>query len=102
MMNTGISKMASLSAELYREEHSDSPIISIELPNEGNLRSRTVVSRSRARPTGKYPSWKMGRMIQWESCNELNACRLLDANPRKKRCRYVEKSLSFVQSLRSA
>jgi hypothetical protein len=81
MMNTGINKMASLSAELYREEHSDFPIISIELPKEGKLRSRTVVSRSRARPTGKYPSWKMGRMIQWESGNELNACRLLDANP---------------------
>lgn len=56
-------------------------IISITPPEEGKLRSRKVVSRSRARATGKYPSWKMGRMIQWESINELNAFRLLDANP---------------------
>ena len=80
-MNLGILKTASLSADLYRKEHSGSPIISIELPKEGKLRSRSVVSRSRARPTGKYPSVKMGRMIQWESANELNACRLLDVNP---------------------
>lgn len=53
----------------------------ILLPKDGKFRSRTVVSRSRARGTGKYPSWKMGRMIQWESPNELNALRLLDADP---------------------
>jgi len=53
----------------------------IILPQDGKSRSRTVVSRSRARGTGKYPSWKMGRMIQWESPNELNALRLLDADP---------------------
>lgn len=53
----------------------------IILPQDGKFRSRTVVSRSRARGTGKYPSWKMGRMIQWESPNELNALRLLDADP---------------------
>lgn len=70
-----------LSADIYSEEHSDSPIISITFPEEGKLRSRTVVSRSRARATGKYPSWKMDRMIEWESCHELNAYRLLDANP---------------------
>lgn len=56
-------------------------ILEIVFPDNGRIRSRTVVSRSRARPTGKYPSWKMGRMIQWESHNELNAFRLLDANP---------------------
>lgn len=55
--------------------------VEIIFPEEGRLRSRTVVSRSRARPTGKYPSWKMARMIQWESPNELNALRLLDASP---------------------
>ena len=56
-------------------------IVEIEFPKDGRVRSRTVVSRSRARPTGKYPSFKMGRMIQWESNNELNAYRLLDATP---------------------
>jgi len=53
----------------------------LEYPEEGELRSRTVVSRSRARSTGKYPSWKMSRMIQCESLNELNLARLLDADP---------------------
>lgn len=56
-------------------------ILDISYPKPGKLRSRKVVSRSRARPTGKYPSWKMGRMVQWESVNELNAFRLLDASP---------------------
>jgi hypothetical protein len=60
--------------------NSPSKVISIEYPQEG-VRARRVVTRSRARPTGKYPSWKMGRMVQWESHNELNAYRLLDANP---------------------
>ena len=45
------------------------------------IRSRRVVTRSRVRPTGKYPSWKMRRMLQWESVNELNAFRLLDCDP---------------------
>lgn len=54
-------------------------LITIEFPE--TIRSRKVVTRSRARPTGKYPSWKMGRMLQWESIAELNAMRLLDADP---------------------
>lgn len=60
---------------------SPNAVISIDYPGAPALRARKVVSRSRARPTGKYPSWKMGRMVQWESHNELNAYRLLDANP---------------------
>lgn len=56
-------------------------VLEIIFPEDNKVRSRTIVSRSRARPTGKYPSWKMARMIQWESHNELNAFRLLDANP---------------------
>ena len=53
-------------------------IIAIEFPEA--IRSRKVVTRSRARPTGKFPSWKMGRMLQWESIAELNAMRLLDVD----------------------
>ncbi len=56
-----------------------SELITIEFPEA--IRSRKVVTRSRARPTGKVPSWKMGRMLQWESVPELNAMRLLDADP---------------------
>lgn len=56
-------------------------IISISFPRHPNIRSRKIVSRSKARPTGKYPSWKMNRMVQWESENELNAFRILDAHP---------------------
>lgn len=54
-------------------------ILSLDYPEHGKLRARKVVSRSKARATGKYPSWKMSRMIQWESIHELNAFRLLDA-----------------------
>jgi hypothetical protein len=56
-------------------------ITAIIFPIAGQLRSRRIVTRSRARGTGKYPSWKMGRMLQWESRNELNAFRLLDCCP---------------------
>lgn len=65
----------------YVVDRMNNPILEIAFPPEGTVRARRIVSRSRARPTGKYPSWKMGRMIQWESTNELNAYRLLDANP---------------------
>ena len=56
-------------------------VLEVVYPEGDKLRARRVVSRSRARPTGKYPSWKMQRMVQWESHNELNAYRLLDATP---------------------
>lgn len=59
----------------------ESPIVAIYPPPDRHIRTRKVVTRSRARPTGKYPSWKMGRMIEWESSHELNAVRLLDADP---------------------
>ena len=56
-------------------------ILSIEFPPVGEIRWRKIVRRSGMRPTGKYPSWKAKRMLQWESLNELNVFRLLDATP---------------------
>jgi hypothetical protein len=56
-------------------------VASIDFPKPGELRSRKVVSRSNARATGKYSSWKMDRMIQWESQNERNAFSLLECDP---------------------
>ncbi len=57
------------------------PNITINFPKDGKIRSRKVVKRSNARNTGKYPSYKMQRMLQWESVHESNAMRLLDADP---------------------
>lgn len=56
---------------------------SLEIEWAGNmgLRARKVVRRSNHRVTGKYPSWKMGRMMQWESTLERDAFYLLDADP---------------------
>lgn len=54
--------------------------LSISFPEQGNPRVRKVVTRSRARRTGKYPSWKMGRMVQWESGNEKTVFRTLDGD----------------------
>lgn len=59
----------------------DSDELALLHPDDGELRSRTVVSRSRARSTTKYPSWKMARMIQCESISESNVAHLLDADP---------------------
>lgn len=57
------------------------PKVQINFPQDGKIRSRKVVKRSNARNTGKYPSWKMQRMMQWESVHEGNAMRILDATP---------------------
>lgn len=57
------------------------PKVVIHFPQDGKIRSRKVVKRSNARNSGKYPSWKMQRMMQWESVHEGNAMRMLDADP---------------------
>lgn len=57
-------------------------ILRIVFSSAEQVRSRRVVTRSRFRPTAKYSSWKMERMLQWESMNELNAFRVLDCDPR--------------------
>jgi hypothetical protein len=59
-----------------------SAVTSITFPSIGQLRSRKVVTRSQSRSKGKYPSFKMGRPLQWESFGELNAFRLLDCDPK--------------------
>lgn len=56
-------------------------VLEIRFPENGKLMSRKVVKRSNARNSGKYPSWKMNRMMQWESPHERNALYLLDASP---------------------
>ena len=56
------------------------PIIAILPPSKGKVRTRKVVKRSNARATGKYFSWKVQRMIQWESIHELHAFHMLDAD----------------------
>lgn len=61
------------------------------------VRCRRVVTRSRSRSTGKYPSWKMGRMIQWESLNELHAFRLLDCDPHARAFYEQPCEIAFVQ-----
>jgi hypothetical protein len=43
--------------------------------------ARRVVKRSNARSTGKFPSWKMNRVIEFESLNELAAFLYLECNP---------------------
>lgn len=55
-------------------------IISIDFPKEG-LRARKVISRSNANMSGKWPSFKTSRSIHYESANERNAFKLLDASP---------------------
>ncbi len=64
-----------------QQDFRGSSVISVDFPSDGKLRSRKVVKRSNARNTGKYPSIKMKRMMQWESVHEENAMRLCDADP---------------------
>lgn len=53
------------------------PDLAIHFAPPGTL-ARQVVKRSNARKTGKYPSWKMGSMLQCESENERNCMLLFD------------------------
>jgi len=71
--------------ELCCVDVSPSDVRAIIFPEPGQLRSRRVVSRSNSHSAGKYPSWKMKRMLHWESVNELNAFRLLDCDPEVRR-----------------
>jgi hypothetical protein len=73
-----------------------SEIKSILFPGPNQVRSRKVVSRSNARSAGKYPSWKMGRMMHWESNNELNAFRLLDCDPNVTSCSEQPCQITYV------
>ena len=77
----GIASTQPLQSYYSEDSASISWIRGILFPEPGQMRSRKVVSRSNARSAGKYPSWKMGRMMHWESSNELNAFRLLDCDP---------------------
>ena len=56
-------------------------VLNIEFAGPERVRSRRVISRSRAGHTGMFPSWKLRRMVHWESVHELNAFRLLDCDP---------------------
>ncbi len=55
-------------------------IRAIRYQDECEEKVKKIVNRSNSRPTGKYPSWKMGRMMQWETVGHLEAFRLLDAD----------------------
>jgi len=55
--------------------------IKIDWPKSNQVRIRKVVSRSNHRVTGKYPSLKMGRIMQWESTLERDAFILMDVDP---------------------
>lgn len=62
--------------------HNPEPkIISVTFGEPNLMPVREVISRSRSCPTGKFPSWKMRRMMHWESIGERNAFRLLDCDP---------------------
>lgn len=61
-------------------------------PNE---RIRKVVRRSNAKVTGKYPSWKMGRMLQWESFLERDAMVLHDVDTTVSRFKEQHVCLGF-------
>jgi len=57
-------------------------IRAIRFPEGEEEKMEKIVNRSNSRPTGKYPSWKMSRMMQWKTVSHLNAFRLLDADSR--------------------
>lgn len=75
-------------------ENPELSIISVRFGEPKFTRVRDVISRSRSVPTGKYPSWKMRRMMQWESPAELKAFRLLDCDAKIRR--FVEQPCEIV------
>jgi hypothetical protein len=85
------------SAAPNTQTRSDGSIVSIEFGDPKFTPVRTIVSRSRTCPTGKYPSWKMDRMLGWESNSELLAFRLLDCDPLIRR--FVEQPCEIVYTI---
>jgi hypothetical protein len=61
----GSVSIESLNGQGFETLRNPSAIKSIIFPEPGRMRARKVVSRSNARSAGKYPSWKMGRMLYW-------------------------------------
>lgn len=61
----------------------DAKVLGVEIvmPADGQDRARNLISRSRRVATGMYPSWKMQRLMHWESREEAKVFRLLDASP---------------------
>jgi len=55
--------------------------LELVMPEGGKTRVRKLIGRSRRVATGKYPSWKLGRLVHWESSQEAKVFRLLDACP---------------------
>lgn len=53
--------------------------IHLEMPTNGRLRARRVISRSAPRPTTKFPSIKLGRSVHCESPLEVEASEWFDA-----------------------
>lgn len=76
--------------ELLRDLNQPKPLLTVPSFQSENVgieirfdvdgkRMRKVVRRSNYRMTGKYPSIKMNRMMQWESTHERNAFEILEA-----------------------
>jgi hypothetical protein len=76
--------------ELLRDLNQPKPLLTVPSFQSENVgieirfdvdgkRMRKVVRRSNYRMTGKYPSIKMDRMMQWESTHERNAFEILEA-----------------------
>lgn len=56
----------------------DTPI-TLEMPANGALRARPIISRSAPRPTTKYPSIRLGRSVHCESVLEVETAEWCDA-----------------------
>lgn len=78
--NTILSVPTSQDYDVNSQSASPMPC-AIAWPERGALRIRDVVRRSNHRVTGKFPSIKMGRMLQWESRVELHAFILHECDP---------------------
>lgn len=76
-----ISSSSGRRQSLARPLDLDGAVLEVVFPTANKVRARRVVSRSNCRTTGKHPSWKVGRMVHWESGAERNAFLLLDASP---------------------
>ena len=71
--------MAELRHLRHRIARAADAVISVQ-PPEGRVRARKVISRSKGRCSGKFPSAKVGRMVEWEAPDELDAFKLLEAD----------------------
>ncbi|MCA6218569.1 hypothetical protein KGA65_18680 [Ideonella sp. B7] len=78
-MSAGPKKTSVRSMRYGHPVHGPDAVLSVQFAPEGT-RAREIKTRSKTKASGAYPSFRMRRMIHWESEGERNVIKIFDAD----------------------